>query len=86
MRKTTFGVAVLAVATTLSLGCHQAGHASHQPDELGTGQSQVLALAFAYAYAMAYGQSEGTVLVIDEPEANLHPLAQHRRGVREPRC
>src|SRR5699024_5950217 len=44
-------------------------------DELGTGQSQVLALAFAYAYAMAYGQSEGTVLVIDEPEANLHPLA-----------
>jgi putative ATP-dependent endonuclease of the OLD family len=45
-------------------------------DELGTGQSQVLALAFAYAYAMAYGRSEGTVLVIDEPEANLHPLAQ----------
>jgi putative ATP-dependent endonuclease of OLD family len=45
-------------------------------DELGTGQSQVLALAFAYAYSMAYGQSEGTVLVIDEPESNLHPLAQ----------
>lgn len=45
-------------------------------DELGTGQSQVLALAFAYAYAVAYGRSEGTVLVIDEPEANLHPLAQ----------
>lgn len=45
-------------------------------DELGTGQTQVLALAFAYAYAVAYGQSEGTVLVIDEPEANLHPLAQ----------
>ncbi|MCD2130036.1 AAA family ATPase [Rhodococcus ruber] len=45
-------------------------------DELGTGQSQVLALAFAYAYAMAYGQSDGTILVIDEPEANLHPLAQ----------
>ncbi len=36
----------------------------------------MLALAFAHAYAMAYGQSEGTVLVIDEPEANLHPLAQ----------
>jgi predicted ATPase len=36
----------------------------------------VLALAFACAYAMAYGRSEGTVLVIDEPEANLHPLAQ----------
>lgn len=45
-------------------------------DELGTGQSQVLALAFAYAYALAYGQSDGTILVIDEPEANLHPLAQ----------
>lgn len=51
-------------------------------DELGTGQSQVLALAFAYAYAMAYGQSEGTVLVIDEPEANLHPLAQQWLATR----
>lgn len=51
-------------------------------DELGTGQSQVLALAFAYAYAMAYGQSEGTVLVIDEPEANLHPLAQRWLATR----
>ena len=37
-------------------------------DELGTGQSQVLALAFAYAYAAAYGQAEGMVLVIDEPK------------------
>lgn len=45
-------------------------------DELGTGQSQVLALAFAYAFAKAYGKSEGTILVIDEPESNLHPLAQ----------
>lgn len=51
-------------------------------DELGTGQSQVLALAFAYAYANAYGQSEGTVLVIDEPEANLHPLAQRWLATR----
>lgn len=51
-------------------------------DELGTGQSQVLALAFAYAYATAYGQSEGTVLVIDEPEANLHPLAQQWLATR----
>lgn len=51
-------------------------------DELGTGQSQVLALAFAYAYAIAYGQSEGTVLVIDEPEANLHPLAQQWLATR----
>lgn len=45
-------------------------------EELGTGQSQILALAFAYAYAAAYGRTDGTILVIDEPEANLHPLAQ----------
>ncbi|MDG3009608.1 AAA family ATPase [Rhodococcus sp. D2-41] len=51
-------------------------------DELGTGQAQVLALAFAYAYAMAYGQSDGTILVIDEPEANLHPLAQRWLATR----
>ncbi|NEE01504.1 ATP-dependent nuclease [Phytoactinopolyspora halotolerans] len=51
-------------------------------DELGTGQSQVLALAFAYAYAMAYGQSDGTILVVDEPEANLHPLAQQWLATR----
>jgi putative ATP-dependent endonuclease of OLD family len=51
-------------------------------DELGTGQPQVLALAFAYAYARAYGQSDGTILVIDEPEANLHPLAQQWLATR----
>ncbi|OBA31030.1 ATP-dependent nuclease [Gordonia sp. 852002-51296_SCH5728562-b] len=51
-------------------------------DELGTGQSQILALAFAYVYAVAYGQSDGTILVIDEPEANLHPLAQRWLATR----
>jgi putative ATP-dependent endonuclease of the OLD family len=45
-------------------------------DELGTGQEQILALAFSYAYAKAFGQHNGMILVIEEPESNLHPLAQ----------
>jgi putative ATP-dependent endonuclease of OLD family len=42
--------------------------------ELGTGEQQILALSFAYAYATAFHR--GIVLIVEEPEAHLHPLAQ----------
>jgi len=46
-------------------------------EELGTGQEQVLAIAFAHAYAKAFhGSGRSLLLVVEEPEAHLHPLAQ----------
>lgn len=46
-------------------------------DELGTGQEQLLALSLLYAYAQAFGGPDaGILLLLEEPEAHLHPLAQ----------
>ncbi|MEJ5265768.1 MAG: AAA family ATPase [Bacteroidales bacterium] len=45
-------------------------------DELGTGQQQILALSFAHAYAQCFKNERGLILIIDEPEVHLHPLAQ----------
>lgn len=43
-------------------------------DELGTGEQQVLAISLAYAYAQGF--HTGIILILEEPEAHLHPLAQ----------
>jgi len=48
-------------------------------EELGTGQQQILALSFAHAYAKCFRSKKdesSLVLILDEPEAHLHPLAQ----------
>lgn len=45
-------------------------------EELGAGQQQILALSFAHAYAICFKDKSSLVLILDEPEAHLHPLAQ----------
>jgi hypothetical protein len=44
-------------------------------EEFGTGEQQVLLMAFVKAYMRVFS-GENFVLIIEEPEAHLHPLAQ----------
>lgn len=44
-------------------------------EEFGTGEQQVLLMAFVKAYMEVF-TGENFVLIIEEPEAHLHPLAQ----------
>ncbi len=44
-------------------------------DEFGTGEQQILVMAFAKAYMEAF-KGKDFLFILEEPEANLHPLAQ----------
>ena len=44
-------------------------------EEFGTGEQQVLLMAFIKAYMQVFS-SKKFILIIEEPEAHLHPLAQ----------
>lgn len=44
-------------------------------DEFGTGEQQILVMAFAKAYMEAF-KGKNFLFILEEPEANLHPLAQ----------
>jgi len=68
----------------LKIQPHENG-AARTFEELGTGQEQILALSFAYAYAKAFRPIGNIVLIVEEPEAHLHPLAQEwlSRKLRE---
>ena len=43
--------------------------------EFGTGEQQILIMAFAKAYMQTF-KGESFLFILEEPEANLHPLAQ----------
>lgn len=51
------------------------GNSIRSFEEFGTGEQQVLLMAFAKAYMEVF-TNENFVLIIEEPEAHLHPLAQ----------
>jgi putative ATP-dependent endonuclease of OLD family len=51
------------------------GNEARSFEEFGTGEQQILLMAFAKAYVQTFG-SGSLVLMIEEPEAHLHPLAQ----------
>lgn len=54
-------------------------------EELGSGQQQLLMLAFAQSYAKAFRGESSLILLCDEPETHLHPVAQRviSRNLRE---